>query len=124
MNNNETSNQIYAAEKSCIIIVITANETDYRGTSASVGMEVEAVEILWNQYMERGFCYTTTVYDGDSKSFKHPTNFHVYGDVKLHKEECINHVTMSPNKSAQPCASWQHLARRVGSLSEDGVSAG
>ena len=62
---------------------------NYRSTSG--GTEVEA-EILWNRSMERGCWYTTTVSDGDSKSFKHLTNLCVYGDVELHKEECVNHV--------------------------------
>ena len=34
---------------------------NYRGTS---GMEVEAVEILWNRSMEQGFHYTTIMSDG------------------------------------------------------------
>ena len=63
---------------------------NYRGTSG--GMEVEAAEILWNRSMERGFRYTTMVSDGDSKSFRHLTNLRVYGDVEVHKEECVNHV--------------------------------
>ena len=63
---------------------------NFRGTSG--GMEVEAAEILWNRSLERNLRYTTMVSDGDSKSFKHLTNKRVYGDVELHKEECINHV--------------------------------
>ena len=63
---------------------------NYRGTSG--GMEVEAAEILWNRSMERGFRYTTMVSDGDSRSYNHLTNLRIYGDVELHKEECINHV--------------------------------
>ena len=62
----------------------------FRGTYG--GMEVEAVEILWNRSLERNFRYTTMVSDGDSKSFKHLTNTRAYGDVELHKEEYINHV--------------------------------
>ena len=65
--------------------VTTANMT-------VVSMEVEAAEILWNRSMERGFRYTTMVSDGDSKSFRHLTNLRVYGDVEVHKEECVNHV--------------------------------
>ena len=42
--------------------------------------------------MERGFRYTTMVSDGDSMSYKHLTNLRMYGDMELHKEECINHV--------------------------------
>ena len=63
---------------------------NFRGTSG--GMEVEDAEILWNRSLERNLRYTTMVSDGDSKSFKHLTNKRVYGDVELHKEECINHV--------------------------------
>ena len=64
---------------------------NFRGTSG--GMEVEAAEILWNRSLERlNLQFTTMVSDGDSKSFKHLTNKRVYGDVELHKEECINHV--------------------------------
>ena len=42
--------------------------------------------------MEQGFWYTTMVSNSDSKSFKHLTNLRVYGDVELHKEECVNHI--------------------------------
>ena len=46
--------------------------------------------------MERGFRYTTIVSNGDAKSFKHLTKLRVYGDVELHKEECINHIATQP----------------------------
>ena len=63
---------------------------NFRGTSG--GMEVEAAEILWNRSLERNLRYMTMVFDSDSKSLKYLTNQRVYGDVELHKEECINLV--------------------------------
>ena len=64
---------------------------NYHGSSG--GMEVSAAEQLWFRSMERGFRYTTMLSDGDARTFNHLTSLRVYGDVELHKEECINHVS-------------------------------
>ena len=56
-------------------------------------MEVAAAKMLWDCSLDRGFRYTTMVSDGDSRTFKRLTKMKVYGDdVKITKEECINHV--------------------------------
>ncbi|KAK2185091.1 hypothetical protein NP493_246g02030 [Ridgeia piscesae] len=56
-------------------------------------MEVAAAKMLWDRSLDRGFRYTTMVSDGDSRTFKRLTEMKVYGDdVKITKEECINHV--------------------------------
>ena len=64
---------------------------NYHGSSG--GMEVSAAEQLWFRSMERGFRYTIMLSDGDARTFNHLTSLRVYGDVELHKEECINHVS-------------------------------
>ena len=64
---------------------------NYDGSSG--GMEAAAAEVLWARSVERHrFRYTTMLSDGDAKTFKHLCDLHVYGDVELKKEECINHV--------------------------------
>ena len=58
------------------------------------GMEVAVAEDLWDRSMDRhGFRYITILSDGDAKTFKRLTEMEVYGpDVKIEKEECVNHV--------------------------------
>ena len=58
------------------------------------GMEVAVAEDLWDRSVDRhDFCYTIIFSDGDAKTFKRLSEMEVYGpDVKLEKEECVNHV--------------------------------
>ncbi|KAK2162271.1 hypothetical protein NP493_1529g00024 [Ridgeia piscesae] len=58
------------------------------------GMEVAVAEDLWDRSVDRhGFRYTTILSDGYAKTFKRLSEMEVYGpDVKIEKEECVNHV--------------------------------
>ena len=58
------------------------------------GMEVAMAEDLWDRPVDRHvFRYTTILSDGDAKTFKRLTEMEMYGpDVKIEKEECVNHV--------------------------------
>ena len=62
---------------------------NYTGASG----EMEAAEILWSLSLDKhGFQYTTLLSDGDAKTFKHLCSLKVYGDIRLKKEEYVNHV--------------------------------
>ena len=57
----------------------------YHGASGSGGMAVAAAEMLWDRSLDRGFCYTTMVSDGASRT---RTEMNVYGDdVTITKEQ-------------------------------------
>ena len=70
------------------------NDCNVNYTGSSGGMEVEAVEILWKQSIDRhNFRYTTMVSDGDSRSYIHLCAKKVSGDdVEIVKEECVNNT--------------------------------
>ena len=56
-------------------------------------MEAEAAVLLWQRSREtNNLEYHTFVDDGDSKSFAAVRDSKPYGDVVVHKEECIGHV--------------------------------
>lgn len=66
-------------------------DADHSGSSG--GMEVAIAERIWKRSVNNGFRYTTLLGDGDSKTFTVLEESNVYGsEVKLKKEECINHV--------------------------------
>ena len=71
---------------------------------SSGGMEAQAAEHLWTRSLNHGFRYTTMLSDGDAKTFNHLTSLHVYGDVELQKEECVNHVAKRPGTALRKCA--------------------
>ena len=57
-------------------------------------MEVEAVKRIWQRSVKRHkFRYTTILSDGDSKSFLALAESNMYGDIAIHKEECVNHAS-------------------------------
>ena len=63
-------------------------------TGTANAMEVEAVKRIWQRSVEKHkFRYTTILSDGDSKSFLALAESNMYGDIAIHKEECVNHVS-------------------------------
>lgn len=60
---------------------------------SSGAMEISVAEKIWKRSEEYGFRFTTMLSDGDSKTFNHLTDLHIYGtEYKIQKEECINHI--------------------------------
>lgn len=59
---------------------------------SSPGMEVDAAERLWRRSESIGFRYTTMLSDGDAKTIAHLNDCNIYGDKKIEKVECLNHV--------------------------------
>lgn len=61
----------------------------------SGGMEQFAAEIMWKRSVsECNMRYTTMLSDGDAKTHAHLNSLEIYGkDVKIEKEECVNHVS-------------------------------
>ncbi|GBN29995.1 hypothetical protein AVEN_266523-1 [Araneus ventricosus] len=61
---------------------------------SSNAMEVKAAEILWTRSVENcGMRYMNVLSDGDSKTYQHLLELDVYGgNMKISKEECLNHV--------------------------------
>jgi hypothetical protein len=57
-------------------------------------MEVEGAKVLWSRSVaQHNLRYTVMLSDGDCKSHTELCKLHPYGpDVKITKEECINHV--------------------------------
>ena len=56
-------------------------------------MEVEAACILFNRSIDRhGLRYTIFVGDGDSKAYDTVVATRPYGNIRIQKEECMNHV--------------------------------
>ena len=82
----------YMEQTNAVLLSLSSRQTTYITVAPQEGWR-SGRQTLWNWSMERGFRYTTMVYDGDSKSSKHLTNLRVYGDVELRKKECISHVT-------------------------------
>ncbi|GFV21675.1 uncharacterized protein TNCV_1834531 [Trichonephila clavipes] len=57
-------------------------------------MEQEAALKLLQRSEDSGFRYTTLLSDGDAKTYQYLNTKEVYGpEIKLKKEECINHVS-------------------------------
>ena len=56
-----------------------------------------------NVKYRHGFRYTTVLSDGEAKTFKRLSEMEVYGpDVKIEKEECVNHVACTPRRRRRP----------------------
>ncbi|GFU25741.1 uncharacterized protein TNCV_5103451 [Trichonephila clavipes] len=61
---------------------------------SSCAMEQEAALKLWQRSEDSGFRYTTLLSDGDAKTYQYLNTKEVYGhEIKIKKEECINHVS-------------------------------
>ncbi|GFS94289.1 uncharacterized protein TNCV_2013651 [Trichonephila clavipes] len=61
---------------------------------SSCAMEQEAALKLWQRSEDSGFRYTTLLSDGDAKAYQYLNTKEVYGpEIKIKKEECINHVS-------------------------------
>ncbi|GFW71470.1 uncharacterized protein TNCV_3459961 [Trichonephila clavipes] len=61
---------------------------------SSCAMEQEAALKLWQRSEDSGFRYTTLLSDDDAKTYQYLNTKEVYGpEIKIKKEECINHVS-------------------------------
>ncbi|GFS80861.1 uncharacterized protein TNCV_126221 [Trichonephila clavipes] len=61
---------------------------------SSCVMEQEAALNLWQRSEDSDFRYTTLLSDGDEKTYQYLNTKEVYGpEIKIKKEECINHVS-------------------------------
>ena len=66
-------------------------EKNFDGSSGS--MEMFAAEKLWKRSID--CCkmrYTVVLSDGDAKTYSHLLKHKVYGETRIEKEECINHI--------------------------------
>ena len=56
-------------------------------------MEMKAAEVLWKRSISTcRMRYVNVISDGDAKTYQHLSSLNVYGEIKITKEECINHV--------------------------------
>ncbi|GFU83092.1 uncharacterized protein TNCV_65621 [Trichonephila clavipes] len=63
---------------------------------SSCVMAQEAALKLWQRSEDSGFRYMTLLSDGDAKTYQYLNTKEVYGpEIKIKKEECINHVSKS-----------------------------
>lgn len=66
-------------------------EQNFDGSAGA--MEVHAAGVLWNRSIDlHKFRYTTMLSDGDCKSHKHLVYSEVYGETKVVKTDCVNHI--------------------------------
>ncbi len=71
---------------------------NFHGSANS--MEAEAAKRLWQRSIPKHkLRYTTVLSDGDSKSYDALVEGKVYGEVKIEKEECVNHVSKRMGKA-------------------------
>ncbi|GFX37542.1 uncharacterized protein TNCV_4899721 [Trichonephila clavipes] len=69
-------------------------ECEHAKSGSSCAMEQEAALKLWQRSEDSGFRYTTLLSDGDAKTYQYLNTKEVYGpEIKIKKEECINHVS-------------------------------
>ena len=68
---------------------------DINHVGSSGAMEKMAAEAIWRRSVEKhGLQYTTVLSDGDTKTVDHLNTECPYGqEVKINKEECINHIS-------------------------------
>ena len=65
---------------------------NFNGTANA--MEVECALRIWKRSVaDHKIRYTSMLCDGDSKSFDAICEAKVYGDVKITKEDCVNHIS-------------------------------
>ncbi|GFX71280.1 uncharacterized protein TNCV_3410501 [Trichonephila clavipes] len=71
---------------------ISSCAVDHKGPSCA--MEQADALKLWQRSEDSGFRYTTLLSDGDAKTYQYLNTKEVYGpEIKIKKEECINHVS-------------------------------
>lgn len=104
----------------------TECQKNYNGSSNS--MEMHAACILWSRSIALGnMRYTTMLCDGDAKAFQQLNEMKVYGDIKILKEECINHVAKRLGTGLRnKVQEWRNKGltlggRKKGSLKEDTI---
>lgn len=89
---------------------------NHSGSSGS--MEVQAASKLWSRSEKIGFRYTSVLSDGDSKAFQYITEARIYGDVKIKKEECVNHVSKRLGTALRNCVKeWRSRGVTLGGKS-------
>ncbi|GFW83174.1 uncharacterized protein TNCV_3237211 [Trichonephila clavipes] len=90
------SRKISVFGTSCDIIK-SSNFTSRRisdSEGSSCAMEQEAALKLWQISEDNGFRYTTLLPDSDAKTYPYLNTREVYGpEIKIKKEECVNHVS-------------------------------
>ena len=60
---------------------------------SSKAMEAEGAVMLFSRSVEKlGLQYTSFIADGDSSSYKAINDAKPYGEVKVHKKDCVGHV--------------------------------
>lgn len=65
---------------------------NFHGKSGA--MEAEAAVRIWSRSIQKNkMRYVTFIGDGDSSAYRAVSNLKPYGDIQVHKEECINHVS-------------------------------
>ncbi|GFX50211.1 uncharacterized protein TNCV_2782331 [Trichonephila clavipes] len=71
---------------------ISSRAINHVGSSCAI--EQEAALKLWQRSEDSGFRYTTLLSDGDAKTYQYLNTKEVYcPEIKIKKEECINHVS-------------------------------
>ncbi|GFS87877.1 uncharacterized protein TNCV_4084291 [Trichonephila clavipes] len=76
----------------CYLCHISLCAINHKGSSRA--MEQEAALKLWQISEDNGFRYTTLLSDGHAKTYQYLNTKEVYGpEIKIKKEECINHVS-------------------------------
>ena len=88
-------------------------QKNYSGSSNA--MEREAAQIIWQRSIERhNMRYTVILSDGNAAIFSHLEKLEVYGkDVKLEKQECINHISKRVGTSLCNLVKEWVVARRA-----------
>lgn len=100
---------------------------NHSGTSGS--MEMIAAEKLWKRSISNcNMRYVGMLSDGDSKTYQHLVALNLYGDIKVQKEECINHVAKRLGTGLRnKVKEWRSKGvtiggRKEGSLKEDTIN--
>lgn len=77
------------------------HECDINYLESSLAMETEGAIVLWQRSVEtHNMRYKWMVSDGDSKA--HSSGEDVYGDIKVEKLDCVDHMQKSGKTPAQP----------------------
>ena len=94
-----------------------SEECEFNFSRSSGAMEIEAAEVIWKRFIDKGLRYTTMVSDDDSKTWHHLQELAPYGDdVEIEKEEYIN-VSKRLGKALREVAKKEKLGgKKTGAL--------